>query len=89
MINGVVIPCCSTKAEKRKLVAKNNKIQSFYQHIEKTRARDNIRDARIIIALVNRKQSQPYTFESPTTLFVRCTCFYICFQTVQTSYTPS
>ena len=42
------IPFRLTTAEKRDLVAKNNKVQSFYQHIGKTRARDNIRDERII-----------------------------------------
>ena len=33
------------------------------------------------IALANRRQGQSYTFESSTTLFVPCACFYICFQT--------
>ena len=47
MINGVIIPFRSTKAEKRKLVAKNNEVQSSYQHSEKTRARGNTRDERI------------------------------------------
>ena len=41
------IPFRSTTAEKRKLVAKNNKVQSSYQHNEKTRARGNTRDERI------------------------------------------
>ena len=44
MINGVIIPFRSTKAEKRKLVAKNNEVQSSYQHSEKTRARGNTRE---------------------------------------------
>ena len=46
MINGVINPFRSTKAEKRKLVAKNNEVQSSYQHKEKTRARGNTRDER-------------------------------------------
>ena len=36
---------------------------------------------RTVIALAIRKQGQSYTFESSTTLFVPCVCFYICFQT--------
>ena len=36
---------------------------------------------RSVLVSANEKQGQSYTFESSTTLFVHCACFYICFQT--------
>ena len=77
MINGVIIPFRSTKAEKRKLVAKNNEVQSSYQHSEKTRARGNTRDERINNeggVLMNSINLSCESFDSCGRIFITILC---------------
>ena len=65
---------------KKKKKEKNTNIVCFYPERapQKVIIKSNVRT---VIALANKKLGQSYTFKSPTTLFVPCPYFYICFQT--------